>query len=108
MGHLPANAGDVTERFVEFIHTRITLHCKVYLNAALVNIRTRRPAMVAFDFAQPRAATGRDQCSAETTAQSRPNRARYLRRRSASLGVAFWVRERLKSCRPASDIVRLR
>jgi len=30
-GHLPSNAADVSERFVQVVHMEVTLHCKVYL-----------------------------------------------------------------------------
>ena len=35
-----------------------------------------------------------------------PNRCRYLRKRSASLGFFFFSREAWNKCRPASDSVR--
>ena len=37
-GHLSANAADIAERLVEFVHDRFTLQCKVYRMGKLVNM----------------------------------------------------------------------
>lgn len=37
IGHLSANTADVTQRFVQVVHSEITLHCKVMQSVDAVN-----------------------------------------------------------------------
>src|ERR1700748_1428005 len=46
-GHLSANAADIAERFVEVVHDRFTLQCKVYRMEKLVNMPLVKVRMVA-------------------------------------------------------------